>query len=113
MAKTLWEADLKVVKALVLTGYGLNCDYETSYSLMVAGAEVKRAHINEVIDSGTANKSYLDGYQILVFGGGFGWADDHGAGVILATRLKYNICESLLHFVDSGNLVMGHLAKEG
>ena len=29
---------MKKVKALVLTGYGLNCDYETHYSLKLAGA---------------------------------------------------------------------------
>ena len=30
---------MTTVKALVLTGYGLNCDYETDYCLKLAGAE--------------------------------------------------------------------------
>ncbi len=28
------------VKALVLTGFGLNCDYETDYALKLAGARL-------------------------------------------------------------------------
>ena len=36
---------MNTVKALVLTGYGLNCDYETDYSLKVAGADPERIHI--------------------------------------------------------------------
>jgi len=53
---------------LVLTGYGLNCDYETAYAFELVGADAARVHINSLID-GTAN---LEKYQILVFIGGFG-----------------------------------------
>ena len=35
------------IKALVLTGYGLNCDYETDFSLKSAGADSHRVHIND------------------------------------------------------------------
>ena len=38
------------VKALVLTGYGLNCDHETAYALELAGANASRVHINSLID---------------------------------------------------------------
>ena len=37
------------VKALILTGYGLNCDYETENALILAGAEANRVHINDII----------------------------------------------------------------
>ncbi|MCP4669183.1 MAG: phosphoribosylformylglycinamidine synthase subunit PurQ, partial [Deltaproteobacteria bacterium] len=40
---------MKPVKAMVLTGYGLNCDYETDFSLKLAGAESHRVHINALI----------------------------------------------------------------
>ena len=46
-------------------------------------------------------------FQILVFGGGFSWGDDHGAGVIHAVRLRTHIGEQLLEFIDRGNLVIG------
>jgi phosphoribosylformylglycinamidine synthase I len=99
---------MKVVKALVLTGYGLNCDYETDFSLKIAGADSERVHINDLI--GAANGGVrigLDDYHILVFGGGFSWADDHGAGVIMATRLRYNIGEQIEEFIGKGKLVLG------
>jgi phosphoribosylformylglycinamidine synthase I len=99
---------MKAVKALVLTGYGLNCDYETDFSLKIAGADSERLHINELIGSqkGDARLS-LDDYHILVLGGGFSWADDHGAGVIMATRLRYNIGEQIEGFIGKGKLVLG------
>lgn len=91
------------VKALVLTGYGLNCDDETAHTLALAGAAPERIHINTLI----AGDKLLSDYRILVFGGGFSWADDHGAGVIEAVRLKTNIGDQLLDFIECGNLVIG------
>lgn len=99
---------MKVVKALVLTGYGLNCDYETDFSLKIAGADSERLHINELIRAPKGGARIgLDDYHILVLGGGFSWADDHGAGVIMATRLRYNIGEQIEEFIGKGKLVIG------
>jgi phosphoribosylformylglycinamidine synthase len=91
------------IRALVLTGFGLNCDLETAYALELAGAEAERVHINALID-GSAR---LDSYQILAFGGGFSWGDDHGAGVLQAVRLRTNIGDQLRAFVESQRLVIG------
>jgi phosphoribosylformylglycinamidine synthase len=91
------------VKAIVLTGYGLNCDYETIFALELAGAEARGIHINSLIDRSCS----LFDYDMLVFGGGFSWGDDHGAGVVQAVRLKTNIGEDILRFIDSGRLVIG------
>ncbi len=88
---------------LVLVGYGLNCDDETAYAFEQAGASADRVHINSLIDGSAA----LDDYQIIVFGGGFGWGDDHGAGVIQAVRMGTNIGDQLVAFVEKGNLVIG------
>ncbi len=99
---------MKAVKALVLTGYGLNCDYETDFSLKIAGADSERLHINEAIRAPKGGARFrLDDYHILVLGGGFSWADDHGAGVIMATRLRYNIGEQIEEFIGKGKLVIG------
>jgi len=99
---------MKTVKALVLTGYGLNCDYETHFSLKLAGANPERVHINELL-SGTRRSAGvgLDNYHILVLGGGFSWADDHGAGVVMAARLRYNIGEEIEEFIRRGKLILG------
>lgn len=88
---------------LVLTGYGLNCDTETAHAFELAGAKSTRVHINSLIDGSVS----LEKFQILVFGGGFSWGDDHGAGVIQAVRLKNNIGDQLLSFVEKDNLVIG------
>ena len=99
---------MTIVRALILTGYGLNCDYETEYSLTIAGAESHRIHINELIRrEKSATEKVLSHYHILVFGGGFSWADDHGAGVVLALKLKYNIGEQIYRFIRDGKLIIG------
>jgi phosphoribosylformylglycinamidine synthase len=92
------------VRALVLTGYGLNCDYETDYSLRLAAAQSRRIHINEIIADAKAG---LSDYHILVFGGGFSWADDHGAGVLMATKLRRHLGDQIRRFVEDGRLVIG------
>ena len=75
------------VNVLVQTGYGLNCDIETAHAFALAGASPTRIHINSLVDGSVR----LESYQILVFGGGFSWGDDHGAGVIHAVRFKTHI----------------------
>ena len=94
---------MKAVNVLVLTGYGLNCDIETAYAFELAGAKARRVHINALI----AGAVRLADFQILVFGGGFSWGDDHGAGVIQAVRMKTSIGKDLFDFIHKGNLVMG------
>ena len=91
------------VNALILTGYGLNCDRETAYTFELAGARAQRVHINALID-GTVSP---DAFQIMAFIGGFSWGDDHGAGVIQAVRMKTNLGEKLLSFIDQGKLIIG------
>ncbi len=95
-------------RALVLTGYGLNCDWETQYALSLAGFEADRVHISELINSEIEQtpKSLKD-YHLLAFDGGFSWGDDHGAGVLLATRLKYKLKSDLEDFIGSGKLIIG------
>ncbi len=91
------------VRALVLTGFGLNCDLETAYALELAGAQADRVHINTLI----AGEVRLDQYQIMAFGGGFSWGDDHGAGVLQAVRMRTNVGKQLLAFVERKGLVIG------
>jgi len=94
---------MKKARVLVLAGYGLNCDYETEYAFELAGAEAKRVHINSLI----RREVSLHDFHILVFVGGFSWGDDHGAGVLQAVRLKANIGDELLRFVQDGRLILG------
>jgi phosphoribosylformylglycinamidine synthase subunit PurQ / glutaminase len=91
------------VRVLVLTGYGLNCDSETAYAFELAGAEAHRVHINSLIDG----EVRLEDFKIMVFIGGFSWGDDHGAGVVQAIRMKTNLGDQMIDFVNNGNLVLG------
>ena len=90
-------------KALVLYGYGLNCDYETPFALNKAGAEADRVHTTDLLE----NPRLLWDYHLLAVPGGFSWGDEHGAGVILALRLKLALGSALQEFIDAGRLVIG------
>jgi phosphoribosylformylglycinamidine synthase I len=89
-------------KALVLYGYGLNCDWETQFALNKAGAEAVRVHTSDLL----ANPAMLWEYHLLAVPGGFSWGDEHGAGVILALRLKLALGQALQEFVQAGRLVI-------
>ena len=94
---------MRDVNVLILAGYGLNCDNETAHAFDLAGAKPQLVHINSLING----EARLEDFQIMVFIGGFSWADDHGAGVVQAVRLKTNIGQRILDFVDRGNLILG------
>lgn len=92
-----------MVKVLVLTGYGINCDIETEHAFKLAGAEAKRIHINDLIE----NKSLMENFQILAIPGGFSYGDDIASGKVFANKMKYNLSETLQKFVADGKLVIG------
>lgn len=94
---------MKKVNALILTGFGLNCDEETAHVFELAGATSHKIHINALV----SGKIRLEDFHILAFGGGFSWGDDHGAGVIQALKLKNHIGQDLLTFVADGKLIIG------
>jgi phosphoribosylformylglycinamidine synthase len=94
---------MSVVRALVLTGFGLNCDRETAYALAAVGANAERMHLGELIE----RREILREFRIWVVGGGFSWGDDHGAGVIMAMRLRHQLRDELLGFVQDEGIVIG------
>jgi phosphoribosylformylglycinamidine synthase I len=92
-------------RALVLTGYGINCDYETAhaFNLPAVGGEGVRVHLNDLI----AAPELLRDFQILVIPGGFSFGDDIASGKVLAVKLRAHLFEPLCDFVDRGRLVLG------
>jgi len=94
------------VKAIVLTGFGINCDRETQYALNTAGALADRVHVHRLIPLSRQGGG-LSAYHILVVDGGFSWADDHGAGVLLGLKLRAQLGTELEDFIASGKLVIG------
>jgi len=91
------------IKALVLTGYGINCDMETAHAFKIAGADAQRVHINDLING--ANR--LSDYHILAFPGGFSFGDDIASGKVLANMIKYNLGDQVQEFIDTGKLIIG------
>ena len=91
------------VKAIVLRAAGINCDLETGYALELAGAEVQRIHINQLIE----NKDPLKEFQILVFPGGFSYGDDVAAGKILGNQIIHHLADAIKEFIDDGKVVLG------
>jgi len=90
-------------KVCVLRTAGTNCDKETEFAFIRAGALVDLVHVNKLIQ---ADKK-LDDYQILALPGGFTYGDDIAAGKILANELKYKLGGSLSRFISQGKLVIG------
>ena len=91
------------VRALVITGFGLNCEQETTCALRTAGAAAEKVHLNDILDG----QRGLDEFHILAFIGGFSYGDHIGAGTVFANRVKYRMREQLEQFVSAGRLVIG------
>jgi len=90
-------------KVLIPTGYGLNCEEETSYTYKLLGADVDKIHINELRE----NPKRINDYQIIDFIGGFADGDHIAAGKIHANRLRYNLKKELHQFIADGKLIIG------
>ncbi len=94
---------MKKVKALVFSGYGLNCEEETKYAFELAGARADIVHINDLID----NPKLIKKYQIMAFPGGFSYGDDTGSGNAFAQKVKNHLWEEAEQFVKAKKLVIG------
>jgi phosphoribosylformylglycinamidine synthase len=89
--------------ALVITGFGINCNEETDRAFARAGATVRQVHLNDLI----ADPALLEAHHILAVPGGFSFGDDIASGRIFANRLRYRLGDAIERFVDSGKLVIG------
>lgn len=92
-----------MVKTLIMSGYGLNSETESKYAFEKAGAQADIVHVNDII-SGIYK---INDYDILMFPGGFSYGDDTGGGNAFANKVKNNLWEELIEFIDSGKLILG------
>jgi len=102
----------RLVKAIVIAGYGTNCEREVAHACKLAGAEVADiVHIAELL----AGRIKLDEYHFLNLAGGFLDGDDLGSAKAGANRLLHaavtgsdrTLADQLKQFVAAGKLVMG------
>jgi phosphoribosylformylglycinamidine synthase len=99
------------VNALVITGYGTNCEKESAYALQEAGAD--NADIVYFSDL-AAGHVRMDEYNYLLCPGGFLDGDDLGAAQAAALRWRWSndadgkpVLDQLKGFFDKGGIILG------
>jgi len=90
-------------RALVLSGYGLNCEEELAFAFTLGGVVADIVHLNDLI----ANKRILTRYQILAIPGGFSYGDDTGSGSAFAGKLRNHLYDELVRFTRADRLIIG------
>jgi phosphoribosylformylglycinamidine synthase subunit PurQ / glutaminase len=98
-------------KALVITGYGTNCERETAFAARKAGAETADiVHFADIV----AERVRIPEYNFLLFPGGFLDGDDLGAAQAAALRWQFTRTRSgkalekeLTTFFDAGGIILG------
>ena len=99
------------VRALVLTGFGINCEEEFAAAYRLAGAKATIVHLNQVLHGQVS----IHDFDILNFPGGFSFGDDLGSGVVLANKLRYRqtsadgrtLLDDIRRFIAEGKFVFG------
>jgi phosphoribosylformylglycinamidine synthase len=91
------------LKALVLYGYGINCERESQYAIEKSGGHADIMHLNKVLDE----PAILEGYNMLMVPGGFSFGDDLGSGKVFANKMKFRMRDQLEEFVKADKLVLG------
>ncbi len=99
------------VKALVITGYGTNCEVETAHAAKQAGADL--ADIVFFSDL-VAGRTLVTDYNFLIFPGGFLDGDDLGAAQAAALRWRFAtdsngtpLLGQLETFLKAGGIILG------
>ena len=100
------------VRAIVITGYGTNCEMEMAHACRVAGADVVDiVHLSDILYGDVR----LDRYHFLNLPGGFLDGDNLGAAQAGANRLRNatiketgeRLMDQVLRFVEQGGLILG------
>ncbi|HVN71275.1 MAG TPA: phosphoribosylformylglycinamidine synthase subunit PurQ [Desulfomonilia bacterium] len=102
---------MATIKALVITGYGTNCEMEMAYACNRAGTKADIAHISEVL----GGRYSINDYHFLNLPGGFLDGDDLGSAQVESVRLKHarvkisgkTLFEEIESFIGRGMLILG------
>ena len=90
------------MRALVLSGAGLNCERETAAALQLAGFRSEIVHIVDLI----AAPEKLKQAQLLALVGGFSYGDHMGAALVLAEQMR-RLGDALQDFIARDTLILG------
>ena len=99
------------VNAVVITGYGTNCEQESAHAVKQAGADSATViHFSDLI----TGKVRLEDFNYLICPGGFLDGDDLGAAQAAALRWKHSnteegtpVLDQLKTFFDNGGIILG------
>jgi len=97
------KKNMKEIRSLVITGFGINCEEETAAAYRISGIDAAIVHLNEIFHE----RCSIQEYDILNFPGGFSFGDDIGAAKVLANKLKYKKMSSGRSFMDELNRFLG------
>lgn len=94
-----------MIHALIIKGYGINCEKEMALACRLAGASPITMHAKDFF----TNPVSLDKVHLLLLPGGFSFGDELGAAKAFANRLTYSskIKDRLHAFVDRGGCILG------
>ncbi len=99
-----------MVKSLILTGFGINCEIEMGAAYKKSGADVNIVHFNDILNG----KYNLQGFDILNFPGGFSFGDDIASGKVMANKIKFKkmsngntFIEEIMDFIKNGKYILG------
>ena len=91
------------MKALILSGYGINCEDETLNAFKTVGIKSIIVHVNDLIE----NPKKIKDFQILSIPGGFSYGDHTGSGNAMAHKIKNNLFDQVVNFIEKDKLVIG------
>lgn len=91
------------MKAIVLSGYGINSDEELASAFRMAGADAELVHISDLLDE----PARLAGAEFLGFSGGFSFGDHLGSALVLANIFRLRMMSELKSFVADGGMIIG------
>ncbi len=90
-------------RAIILSGYGLNCEEETKHAFEAAGGEADIVHLNDLIEKPTL----LARYEIAALPGGFSYGDHLGSGRAYGLKLSNHLQSALHAFTKRDTLMLG------
>lgn len=94
-----------MVKIIVISGYGLNCEEETKFAFLSINhpVQVDIVHVNDII----IQPKLLRKYNIMAIPGGFSYGDHTGAGNAFSWYLENHVLDELQEFRMKDKLIIG------
>ena len=92
-----------MISTCIITGYGINADYELAEAFRLSGSQTKMVHINDLIKS----PELLANYEIAAVPGGFSFGDHIGSGLVFSRLIKKHLKQAFKDFTAAGKLIIG------